>query len=86
MNAEAMKNRKKYHAIGPFRRGWRLHFAKRIPGVCRVCGCTEDDPCYNPQYGYCWWSDDEMTLCSHCAGKDIALDPETVHCVNSEVL
>ncbi len=61
----------------------RLVFAPRRPGVCRVCGCTEDDPCFNPVYRYCWWHDAEMTICSHCANKDIFNDPTTVHCVNS---
>ena len=75
--------KKAHPEISPLRRWWRLHFAKRIPGVCRVCGCTEHDPCYNPSHGYCWWHDAEMALCSHCANKEIALDPDTVHCVNS---
>ena len=53
-----------------------------VPGVCRVCGCTEDNPCFNPKHGYCSWVDSTMTLCSHCANKEIADDPETIHCVN----
>ena len=52
-------------------------------GVCRVCGCTEKDPCFNPVYGYCWWADDTHELCSHCADPHIANDQETRHCVNS---
>lgn len=87
----------KHPEISPLRRWWRLHFAKRTPGVCRVCGCTNEDPCYNPDYGCCWWddekmtlyygccwwADEKMTLCSHCAEKSIALDPRTKRCVNS---
>lgn len=61
----------------------RLVFAPREPGVCRVCGCTEKDPCYNPQYGNCWWHDYNLTLCSHCANWLIFRDPYTVHRVNS---
>lgn len=53
-------------------------------GVCKVCGCTEMDPCFNPDYGCCWWVDDSHELCSHCADKDIADDPRTEHCVNSK--
>lgn len=53
-------------------------------GVCRICGCTEDDPCYNPIHGYCWWADSTRTICSHCADSSIADDPHTVHCVNSD--
>lgn len=61
--------------------------AEPVPGVCRVCGCSEDNPCYHPSYGYCWWV--EPSLCSHCAevinGKaGIKDDPKTVHCVNDE--
>lgn len=25
------------------------------PGVCRICGCTENDPCFHPDHGTCWW-------------------------------
>lgn len=52
-------------------------------GKCKVCGCTDNDPCYNPKYGTCWWVDDTHELCSHCADKEIAEDPLTLHCINS---
>lgn len=52
-------------------------------GVCKVCGCTDKDPCFNPEVGYCWWVDDSHELCRHCANRDIYDDPATVHCVNS---
>lgn len=52
-------------------------------GVCKICGCTENDPCYHPDYGTCWWVDDTHELCSHCADPEIAEDPATVHCINS---
>ncbi|WP_165072079.1 hypothetical protein [Paludisphaera rhizosphaerae] len=32
-----------------------------LPGACRVCGCTWDNPCPD---GCCWITDD---LCSECA-------------------
>ena len=31
-------------------------------GVCRVCGCTEDKPCYPP----CAWTDRSRPLCTAC--------------------
>lgn len=52
-------------------------------GICKVCGCTDNDPCFNPRHGNCWWADDTHELCSHCADPAIANDPETVHCINS---
>lgn len=52
-------------------------------GVCKICGCTENDPCYHPDWGMCWWVDDTHELCSHCADPEIADDPDTCHCVNS---
>ena len=61
---------------------YRLIFAKRETGVCRVCGCTMHNPCYNPRNGACWWWDAEETICSHCADRGIFNDPNTVHCVN----
>lgn len=55
-----------------------------MPGVCRICGCTEDNPCFHPDHGTCWWADDEQTICSHCADSDIANDSVTEHCINSK--
>lgn len=36
------------------------HAARR----CRVCGCTDDHACVDPEFGACWWV--EADLCSHC--------------------
>ena len=51
--------------------------------TCKICGCTNDDPCYHEALGMCWWI--KADLCSHCAmiqsGK-IPADSVT-HCVNS---
>lgn len=52
-------------------------------GICRICGCTDNDPCFNTQVGYCWWTDDSHTLCSHCADDKLSSNPETRHCVNT---
>jgi hypothetical protein len=30
---------------------------------CRVCGCTDREPCYPP----CFWAGGEADLCSTCA-------------------
>ena len=63
---------------------------KPVSGVCRVCGCTEDNPCYHPEHGYCYWVDEERTLCSHCAelcddpSENICNDPLTEHCINDK--
>lgn len=54
------------------------------PGICRVCGCTESNACFNPEQGNCWWVDEDRTLCSHCAYPEIADDPATVHCAYSQ--
>lgn len=56
-----------------------------IIGVCRVCGCTQNNPCYHPHHSYCHWV--EPDLCSHCASKQeggfgIKDDPRTEHCVS----
>ena len=52
-------------------------------GICKVCGCSDKDPCFSPNWGHCWWVDNTHELCSHCANKEIYFDPDTVHCVNS---
>lgn len=53
-------------------------------GVCEICGCTDSDPCFNPYFGYCWWIDEEHSLCSHCDIYVIQQDPHTRHCINSD--
>jgi hypothetical protein len=52
-------------------------------GVCKKCGCTDNDPCFNPDWGMCWWVDETHELCSHCAEPEIAESPATCHCINS---
>lgn len=32
---------------------------------CRVCHCTQDRACVDPEHGACWWV--EPDLCSHCS-------------------
>ena len=53
-------------------------------GICRICGCTESNPCYHPEHGTCWWSDNEHTICSHCEDPALKDDPHTTHCINSQ--
>ena len=75
-----------YHVRGDFQFSEHITPAlesKAIPGICKVCGCTDDDPCWNPVNGTCWWADEEQTLCSHCADLTIKNHPDTVHCINS---
>lgn len=36
-----------------------------ITGICRKCGCTQDDACHDHETGSCWWV--EQDLCSACA-------------------
>lgn len=75
-----------HQKITKFRRWWRMHFVKRTPGICVVCGCTETSPCLYWRHGVaqpCWWHDRDMTICSHCADPKIFNDPETVHCINN---
>ena len=48
-----------------------------------MCGCSDEDPCYNPSHGFCWWVDETHELCSHCAEEEIADDPETIHRFNT---
>lgn len=37
-----------------------------MKGICKICGCTEENACYHPEFGPCWWVDDNQDLCSHC--------------------
>ena len=56
-----------------------------LAGICRVCGCSLENPCYHPDNGFCHWV--APSLCSHCAsvkegGYGIKDNPETHHCIN----
>jgi len=35
-------------------------------GTCKICGCTDDNPCVHPDFGSCFWVDKTHELCSHC--------------------
>ncbi len=37
-----------------------------MSGICKVCGCTEDNACVHPDFGPCWWINDKKEFCSHC--------------------
>ena len=47
-------------------------------GICKICGCTWNDPCEHPDEGPCWWVDDTETICSHCYIEEIRDDPRTI--------
>lgn len=34
---------------------------------CKECGCTNQDACFHPEHGECFWFNDVCDLCSHCA-------------------
>jgi hypothetical protein len=36
-----------------------------MSGVCKVCGCTDNNACIT-LLGPCWWVDETQTLCSAC--------------------
>lgn len=65
----------------------KLSFERKckMKGVCKVCGCTWNNPCFNHQHGFCWWANKEQDLCSHCAEELLSKDPNTIHCVNGMV-
>jgi len=48
-------------------------------GTCKVCGCTDNSACFNPNHGPCWWVNGDHDLCSHCLVEKIVIDPETIH-------
>ena len=56
-----------------------------MKGVCKICGCTWHNPCFNHQHGFCWWVNKEEDLCSHCAEELLSKDPNTIHCVHGMV-
>lgn len=49
--------------------------------TCKKCGCTQNDACCHPEYGNCWWVEED--LCSHCGIKEISSHPATEHPVTS---
>jgi hypothetical protein len=38
-------------------------YGRFIPGVCRYCGCTEDNACLTAGERLCGWLDLERTVC-----------------------
>lgn len=35
-----------------------------VERTCKHCGCNEKDACYHPEFGNCWWINEDE--CSHC--------------------
>jgi hypothetical protein len=48
-------------------------------GMCKICGCTWDNACFHPDFGTCWWINEEETICSHCSIPEIRDSEETEH-------
>lgn len=46
-------------------------------GICRICGCSEDDPCIDDDCRGCSWTDEADPLCTACrpAAQAIAILP-----------
>ncbi len=51
--------------------GCRADLVKALssPGVCNLCGCTDDHACD----GGCAWVDDEHTICTRCVERSLQL-------------
>jgi hypothetical protein len=45
-------------------------------GVCKICGCTDNNACISNEFGACWWLDETHELCSHCV--ELADDPTVI--------
>ncbi|WP_133250099.1 hypothetical protein [Marinifilum breve] len=41
----------------------------KVPGVCSICGCTDNRACADPEKGNCSWVDVDRMLCTHCLDK-----------------
>lgn len=63
MENENQKNKNKHGTGMSFLAMFRV-------GTCAVCGCTEEQPCYDADYGYYCWTDENENLCSHCASPE----------------
>lgn len=50
--------------------------------TCEKCGCTDQNPCFHPHWGFCYWPSRTLDICSHCLSKELEEDPETIHCVS----
>jgi len=48
-------------------------------GVCKVCGCVDNNACNHPEHGNCFWIDDDHDLCSHCYIPEWREEEKTIH-------
>lgn len=53
-------------------------------GKCKICGCTEDDPSFNPRVGFSKWTDEDHSLCNICADEKLRNHRLTVHRIVSK--
>jgi hypothetical protein len=45
-----------------------------LPGICRTCGCSWNDPCSDGMGEGCGWANSDATLCTMCIGRAPAND------------
>lgn len=51
-------------------------------GICKICGCTDNNACVSGIEGPCYWIDKEHTLCSSCRlwkDTDVSGYPKVQH-------
>ena len=42
---------------------------KAMPGICQLCGCTDEHACRDCDGSFCHWINPQHTLCSTCAPR-----------------
>ena len=45
-----------------------------------MCGCTETNLCWHPQFGTCGWADKTHEICTHCV--EFANDGQVINPLN----
>lgn len=53
---------------------WEIRQIVAPERTCRICGCTENNPCITPPDGPCHWIASD--ICSACAGVATDDDPD----------
>ncbi len=73
--AKTVREKKKLQSLAKWKKGKEPVKTKKAggksekleSGICRVCGCTEENACK----GGCHWVDEKKTLCSSCFEKKV---------------
>ena len=53
-----------------------------MSSTCKICECTRNIPCFCHKYGFCWRTNSNKDISSHCKYPEIKDDSNNINCIH----